>query len=76
MVAGDGENHLNGYVIEEKMRIIKGDQLVTTGVGLYPEGIYIGTVDTVEYDDDRQLKVISVTPTAVFDGLQKVAVFL
>lgn len=76
VVAGDGENHLNGYVIEEKMRIIKGDQLVTTGVGLYPEGIYIGTVDTVEYDDDRQLKVISVTPTAVFDGLQKVAVFL
>jgi rod shape-determining protein MreC len=76
VVSGDGETHLDGYVIEEKMRIIKGDQLVTTGVGLYPAGILIGTVDTVEYDDDRQMKVITVSPTANFEGLQKVAVFL
>ncbi len=76
VVSGDGESHLDGYVIEEKMRIIKGDELVTTGVGLYPEGILIGTVDTVEYDDDRQMKVITVSPTADFEGLQKVAVFL
>ena len=76
VVNGDGESHLEGYVIEEKMRIIKGDQLITTGVGLYPEGILIGTVDTVEYDDDRQMKVITVSPTADFEGLQKVVVFL
>ena len=45
-------------------------------LNLNSEGILIGTVDTVEYDDDRQMKVITVSPTADFEGLQKVVVFL
>lgn len=76
VVYGDGDTHLTGYVIEEGMRIIVGDELVTTGVGIYPEGIKIGTVEEVSYDEDRQMKVITVSPTAAFDGMQKVAVFL
>ena len=47
VVNGDGESHLEGYVIEEKMRIIKGDQLITTGVGLYPEGIFLPSADWI-----------------------------
>ncbi len=76
VVTGNGADALEGYVLDNTARIVKGDVLVTTGIGIYPAGIRIGTVTSVEYDDDRQMKIITVEPTVDFDGLQKVAVFL
>ena len=76
IVKGDGKNGMEGYVMDDTYRILKGDTLVTTGIGIYPGGIKIGKVETVDYDDDRQQRVITVKPTAKFRGLQKVAVFL
>ena len=61
--------------MNEKAKIVKGDTLVTSGVGIYPEGIKIGKVKEVDYDENRQLKVITLTPTVTFDSLQKVAIF-
>ena len=76
IVSGDGKDGMAGYVMDDSYRIIKGDELVTTGVGTYPGGIPIGTVKDVEYDADRQLRTITVEPTCSFRGMQKVVVFL
>ena len=70
VVEADGKGGLEGFVM-----IVKGDTLVTSGVGVYPEGIKIGRVEDVDYDENRQLKVITISPTVVFDSLQKVAIF-
>ena len=76
VVYGNGKDGMSGYVMDDTYRIIKGDELITTGIGIYPAGIPIGVVSAVEYDDDRQQRVITVEPTADFRGMQKVAIFL
>lgn len=75
VVKGNGKGKLSGYMMNESAAVLKGDVLVTSGIGIYPEGIRIGTVSSVNYDEDTQLKVITVKPTVSFDGMQKVAVF-
>ncbi len=75
VVQANNKGELEGFVMNEKAKIVKGDTLVTSGVGIYPEGIKIGKVKEVDYDENRQLKVITLTPTVTFDSLQKVAIF-
>ena len=76
VLKGNGKSSLTGYLLDGSDRIIKGDKLVTTGIGHYPEGIRIGKVSNVSYDDDQQLKTVKVDPTVNFSGLQRVAVFI
>lgn len=73
---GNGAGKLEGYLLNGEAKIVAGDVLVTSGVGLYPQGIRIGKVAAVSFDKDLQLKVITVAPTVKFTNLQKVAVFL
>ena len=75
VVQANNKGELEGFVMNEKAKIVKGDTLVTSGVGIYPEGIKIGKVKEVDYDENKQLKVITISPTVTFDSLQKVAIF-
>ena len=75
VIEANGKGKLEGFVMNEKAKIVKGDTLITSGIGLYPEGIKIGKVKKVDYDENKQLKVVSVEPTVQFDALQKVAIF-
>jgi len=72
---GDGADKLDGYLLDGGAKIVVGDILVTSGVGIYPQGIRIGKVATVSFDKNLQLKVLTVAPTVKFTSLQKVAVF-
>lgn len=76
VLQGNGTGKLEGYLLDSEAKIVEGDVLVTSGVGLYPQGIRIGKVSTVTFDKDLQLKVITVAPTVKFTSLQKVAVFI
>jgi len=75
VLKGNGNGELSGYLMDENSRVLKGDVLVTSGIGIYPEGIKIGKVKSVDYDEDQQLKIVEVKPTVSFNGMQKVAVF-
>ena len=76
IVEGTSDGELTGYMMEEKSGIKKGDRLVTSGVGMYPDGIEIGTVSKVWYDSDSQLTRINVSPSVDFESLDKVSVVL
>lgn len=76
VLRGNGAGKLEGYLLDSEAKVVAGDILVTSGVGLYPQGIRIGKVSAVAFDKDLQLKVITVVPTVKFTNLQKVAVFL
>ena len=76
ILSGDGAGALSGYVLDADAGIIKGDVLVTSGMGMYPLGIEIGTVTEVEYNSDTKLKMIKVEPAADFKGMMKVAVII
>lgn len=76
MLSGDGKGELSGYVLDADDGIIEGDTLLTSGMGMYPSGIEIGIVTSVDYNSDTQLKNVTVEPSADFRGITKVTVII
>ena len=54
--------------------VLPGDTLVTSGLGLYPEGIIIGKVDKVIDDKNQSLKYVVVKPYVDFKSIDDVIV--
>ena len=76
IVAGNGDEMLEGYTFDGNADINENDTLITSGIGLYPQGIKIGTVKSVSFNKDTQLKTIEVEPAVNFNSLKKVMVLL
>jgi len=76
IVQGDGTGNLSGFTFNGDAGVVEGDELLTSGIGIYEAGIIIGTVTAVSYNDDTQLKTIVVEPSVKFNSLKKVAVIL
>ncbi len=76
ILQGDGNGTLNGYMLDSEATVIEGDLLITSNIGIYPEGIEIGKVISVEYDKDTQLKTVEIEPSADLKNLQKVTVII
>ena len=76
ILSGDGEGGLAGYMLDPEAAIIEGDVLITSGMGMYPEGIPIGKVKKVEWNNDTLLKTITIEPSAYFKNVQKVTVLI
>lgn len=67
------EGEITGYLYDDKADIIKGDKLITSGLGgSYTENIYIGEVEAVISDDEELMKRILVKPAIDFKKLYKV----
>ncbi len=76
VLSGDGSGMLAGYMFDSEATVIVGDVLITSKLGMYPEGIEIGTVEAVEYNEDTQLRMVTVRPSVTFKKLKKVAVIV
>ena len=76
VIKGGDDGKLTGYLIDDRARIIEGDQLITSGFGKYPTGIYIGKVVSVDFDSDTQLKVIRAKTATNLKSIRKVAIFI
>ena len=75
----DDENYkesgyLQGYMFDSSYDVLPGDTLVTSGLGLYPEGILIGKVDKVVDDKNQSLKYVVVKPYADFKNIDDVMI--
>ena len=73
---GDGKGGMEGYTFESSADIKAGDELLTSGMGIYPAGITIGIVTEAEYNEDTQLKMIKVRTAVDFRTLTKVSVII
>ncbi len=76
ILSGDGSGGLEGYMLDPDAAVIEGDILITSGIGMYPEGIPIGKVDKVIWNNDTLLKTVTIEPSAYFKNLQKVTVLV
>ena len=76
IVSGDANDTLSGFMIDNEASVIEGDILITSNIGIYPPGIKIGKVKSVNYNSDTQLKMVQIEPSVSFKSLQKVAVIL
>ncbi|MBC5995685.1 rod shape-determining protein MreC [Romboutsia hominis] len=66
--------YLQGYMFDSSYDVLPGDTLVTSGLGLYPEGIMIGKVDKVIDDKNKSLKYVVIKPYADFKNIDDVIV--
>lgn len=76
IVSGDSDGSLSGFMLDNKASVMEGDELVTSNLGMYPAGIKIGKIKSVEYNSDTQLKTVKIQSSVSFKSLQKVAVII
>ncbi len=76
ILSGDGKGGLKGYMIDPEAAVSEGNILITSGIGMYPEGIPIGKVEKVVWNNDTLLKTVTIEPSAYFKNLQKVTVLV
>ncbi|MDR1272042.1 MAG: rod shape-determining protein MreC [Clostridiales Family XIII bacterium] len=74
---GDGKGGLAGEMLDENAVVEKGQKLLTSGIGgIYPSGLEIGTISTVEHEESGSLLKVVIEPSVYFKGLKKVAVLV
>lgn len=78
-VSGDKRLGDEGYClieyIEEDVKLIEGDEIVTSHLGsMYPPGILIGTVQSIEADPNKMTKTAILEPVVDFKHLEEVLV--
>lgn len=74
IVTGSINNEITGYLFDPLADIIVGDKIITSGLGIYPEGIVVGEVIEVDKSEDNLLKTIKVEPSVDFKRITKVLV--
>ncbi len=68
------EGLLKAYCNETEQEILVGDIVITSGMGIYPQGIEIGEVYEIIEDNTNLLKYIKIKPYTNFNDLDKVMV--
>ncbi len=74
LINGNGESLLEGYLFDHETKVSAGDQIITSGLGLYPKGILIGRIKEVVIKEDELLESIIVEPSVNFKKLNRVFV--
>jgi len=77
VVRGSIEGLLSMEYVSRTSTVTVGDIVITSGMGgIYPKGLMIGEVETMELDDNDLYPSISVRPTAQFEGIEEVVVLI
>ncbi|MBR2001258.1 MAG: rod shape-determining protein MreC [Firmicutes bacterium] len=74
VLTGDGMGGLRGYMLDTEASVIEGDTVVTSGIGIYPQGVVIGKISEVVVNTDSLLKEIILETSVDFKNVQKVMV--
>lgn len=71
------EGHLKLSYLSGDTEVLSGDSIVTSGLGgYYPSGLVIGTVESVQTDDDGLARYAVLTPAAELSALTEVFVIV
>lgn len=71
------EGNISGYLFDTKADVVKGDKLLTSGLGgIFIKGLYIGEISEVTKNSDDLLVNIEVEPAINFNKLQNVFVII
>ncbi len=74
IVQGSATENLEGYLFDPRMEIEIGDQLVTSGQGIFPAGILIGEVTEIGKSREQLLDAVKVHPAVDFQKINRVLV--
>lgn len=74
IVEGGVERNMEGYLFDPKAEVAVGQSIITSGLGIYPEGLFIGTVTNVVIEKNELLKRVEVAPGVDFKRMDRVMV--
>lgn len=74
VISGNGKGGIEGYLINSESEVMQGDIIITSGIGIFPEGIIIGKISEVISDNDKLLKTMKIESNVDFKSLQRVTV--
>lgn len=74
IVQGSASEELEGYLFDPRMEIEVGDQLVTSGQGIFPEGILVGEVTEIGKSREQLLDAVKVQPAVDFQKINRVLI--
>lgn len=74
LVTGSISGEISGYLFDPLADVIVGDKIVTSGLGIYPQGIIIGEIIDIDKTGDQLLKTVKIEPAVNFKRLTKVLV--
>lgn len=74
ILSGTKNFELIAEFFDPKATFKVGDQLITSGLGIYPRGILIGDIYSIEKDENRLLRRAKVKPAVNFRQINKVIV--
>ncbi len=76
IITGSVTGEITGYLFDPLADIIIGDKIVTSGLGMYPQGIIIGEITEIDKTSDHLLKTIKVESAVNFKRITKVMVMV
>ena len=65
---------LSGYMFDINSPIKIGDEIVTSGLGLYPENLPIGKVTDVIVDKNKSMRLVKIKPFVDFKSIDEVSI--
>lgn len=74
VVSGNSEGGFEGYFFDPKAQVKLGDEIITSGLGMYPKGVMLGKIVEIEDEKDGLLKTIKVSSYVDFKEIQRVLV--
>ncbi len=77
VISGGLDSSITGFLFDHQADIIKGDKIMTSGLGgVYEKDIYVGEVSEVTSGDNDLMKEIKVNPAIDFKKIYKVYIIL
>lgn len=77
ILSGNIDGNLSGYLFDSKADIMKGDKLLSSGLGgIYVNDLYIGEITNVIKEDEDLAKKIEVKPAVDFKKIYKVFIII
>lgn len=77
VLSGSVNGKLSGYLFDSKADVVKGDKLVTSGLGgVFSKGIYIGEINEVTKTSEDLMKKIEIEPAIDFKKIDNVFVVI
>lgn len=69
-------NQLSGYMLNEESKVRQGDQVITSGIGTYPQGLNLGKVIKVAKEGNEEKMKLTIEPEVSVKTLKIVGVII
>lgn len=76
ILKGGGNGKVEGYMLDETASLVEGDLVITSGIGIYPQGIPIGTISKITRGSGGLLNKVEIEPAVNFNSIQNLGILI